>query len=252
MKKAEDRGSKAVLFGIFLVSLLIIFGFGVFVGIDFSFNQEENNNLGKINLLGDKETKINIVAVDDNGNGVSGLLTTQVREGTGLVLVNINDVLADYNTQFSARTAASVAGAYAGVDLSNLDVIYSIETPAQLISGPSAGSAMAVTTASLLQDKEINPNIVITGSVLENGDLGGAGAVIEKAKAAQEAGATLFLVPNNVEGLSYQEEKSCEHYDGNEYCRVTYKASKINGEENLDIKIKQVGNINEAMEIFYL
>src|SRR3990167_5870925 len=99
MKKAEDRGSKAVLFGIFLVSLLIIFGFGVFVGIDFSFNQEENNNLGKINLLGDKETKINIVAVDDNGNGVSGLLTTQVRGGTGLVLVNINDVLANYNTQ---------------------------------------------------------------------------------------------------------------------------------------------------------
>lgn len=35
---------------------------------------------------------------------------TKITPDTGLVLVNINDVLAAYDMQLSARTAASVAG----------------------------------------------------------------------------------------------------------------------------------------------
>src|SRR3989344_4617523 len=100
---------------------------------------------------------IPIVGVNDKGEGVTGKLTVEMKEGTGLVLVNINDVLADYNTQLSARTAAKIASNITGIELNNIDLIYNIKANASAIEGASAGSVMAVATIAALQNKNIKP-----------------------------------------------------------------------------------------------
>ena len=83
-----------------------------------------------------------IVAVEKNGGGVIGKVITTVKPGTGLVLVNINSILAQYDTQYSGRTAAHAAANYTRMNLSNWDVIYTMVIDAQVVEGPSAGGAI--------------------------------------------------------------------------------------------------------------
>ena len=93
-----------------------------------------------------KQNIIPLAAVDSNNKGVIAHLNTEVRNGSGLILVNINDILADYLTQYSARVAAQVAANYSKISIDGLDVIYNIKANATVIGGPSAGAASGTFT----------------------------------------------------------------------------------------------------------
>src|SRR3989344_8199775 len=103
-----------------------------------------------------RTTEMLIAAVDSDGNGVAGKLITTVRPGTGLILVNINDVFAQADTQLSAKIAAKAASNYSSVDLSGLDIIYSIKVNASVVEGPSAGASMAMRVLASLENKPLD------------------------------------------------------------------------------------------------
>jgi PDZ domain-containing secreted protein/CBS domain-containing protein len=65
------------------------------------------------------------------------------------------------------------------------------------VGGPSAGLAYALAVADLLarQDYAAGRTIAATGTIRPDGDVGEVGGVEQKALAAREAGAQLFLVP---------------------------------------------------------
>ncbi len=193
-----------------------------------------------------------VAAVDSRGSGVLGKLVATAKPGTGLVLVNINNVLAQYDTQLSGRTAAKVASNFTKIDLQRWDIIYTIIVDASVIEGPSAGSAMAVSVIAALENKTLNRSVAMTGTISEDGTIGPAGGIKEKARVAKQNGITTFLVAvNQSYETSVKSETECKDINGTNYCEVKRKETKTNIGEELGIDVVEVRNIEEAVGYFF-
>jgi len=241
---------------ILLVLFCIVVTIGIFitgVSIGQVAPRNEEQKLTSLKSIGEKQILSKIVAIDNSGKGASAELLTEIRPGTGLVLVNINNVLADFNTQYSARAAALAAKNYTKIDLSNVDIIFNIETNANVIGGQSAGSTMAISVVAGLLNKTLKPNVIMTGSVEADGKVGEAGAIKEKAMAAKEANATLFLVPpgTSTEAKNYKKERNCGNFEDYEYCEIRYVEDKRNLGKNIDLRIVEISTIEEAAGYFF-
>lgn len=196
-------------------------------------------------------TTINIPAVDNQGNGVVAVLKVQAIPGEDRTLVNINQLLFWVDTQFSIRVAKEVAENITGLDLSQVDLIYTIETNASVIEGQSAGAALTIATIAALQNKTINPNVIITGTINPDGTIGPVGGILPKAQASKNAGATLFLVPKG-QGtqINYRPIQKCEKFGPITYCTTEYKPEKIDISRDVGIEVKEVSDIQEALTYF--
>lgn len=195
--------------------------------------------------------EIKIPAVDNEGNGVVTLLKVDSIPGEGRVLVNINQLFFWVDTQYSIRVARKVAGDFTRMDLSDIDLIYTIETNASLIEGPSAGAAITIATVAVLENKTINPNTMITGTINSDSSVGQVGAIVTKAKAAKDINASLFLVPHGQSvQVSYNPVKKCEKIGPITYCSVEYEQETINVSETAGIVVKEVSNLEEALKYF--
>jgi uncharacterized protein len=192
------------------------------------------------------------LAVDKDGQGLVADLTTEIRGGSGLVLVNINNLIADGNTQYSARVAANVASNYTHVDMSNLDVIFNIKTDASVIGGQSAGSTMTVSVIAGLLNQSLNEGVMMTGSILEDGRVGEAASISAKALAAKGQNASLFLVPKGLEDyeVGYKKGRECGEYGDYEYCRVYYLEDKIYLSDRIGLEIVGVEEIGDVVRYF--
>ncbi len=194
---------------------------------------------------------VKVPAVDDDGNGVSTLLYVQSVPGTGKTLVNIDKLIFWTDTQNSIRTARVVAKAYAGTDVNDYDLIYTISANASVIAGPSAGGALTVATIASLRGEEPNPEVMMTGTINHDGTIGPVGGVAEKAKAAKEIGAKLFLVPaGQSTEVTYVREQNCNDIGITQICNIETKKKTIDVEEESGIPIIEVGNIEDALQYF--
>ena len=194
---------------------------------------------------------INIPAVDDQGHGVITKLKVQALSGEGRTLVNVDNLLFWVDTQFSIRTAKEVAQNITQINLSDVDLIYDIETNASVIEGESAGAALTVATVAAIQNKAVNQSVIITGTINPNGDIGPIGGVIAKAKAAKDVGASLFLVPEGQSiQVNYIPERKCEKIGPITYCTTDYKQEKIDISKDIGIDAKEVSDIQEALKYF--
>ncbi|TLX82818.1 MAG: hypothetical protein E6K98_05465, partial [Thaumarchaeota archaeon] len=110
-------------------------------------------------------------------------ITVQIRDGSGLVLVN-TAVPTGVDFQTSARTAVNVAQKITMVDLSKKDVIFSISSEnsseLQAVDGGSAGGAMTVLLISDISGKPINSKVLMTGTIEPDGSIGKIGGVAQK------------------------------------------------------------------------
>ncbi|MFH0832403.1 MAG: S16 family serine protease [Candidatus Aenigmatarchaeota archaeon] len=205
------------------------------------------------NTTGERSVEMLVPAVNADGNGVAAKLITTVRPGSGSLLVSVNDVLAQYDTQLSGRMAAEVAGNYTGKDMNSYDVIYSIEVNASAIEGPSAGAAMTVSIISALQGMVLNKSVMITGAIYEDGTIGQAGAIYEKMLAAKDNGITTFLIPVN-QSIDYavKRDKKCEMLGKTEYCKINYIHDRSIIGDEINMTVIEVGNIGDAVKYFFL
>jgi uncharacterized protein len=194
---------------------------------------------------------LKVPAVDEDGNGVVTTLLVEAQPGQGRVLTDVNNLLFWVDTQYSIRTAQRVAQNITNVNVSNIDLIYAIETNASLIGGPSAGAALTVATVAALENKSLNQSVMITGTINPDGSIGAVGAVAEKAKASKDVGATLFLVPEG-EGteVNYKPIQRCEKIGPVLYCTTKYQTEEIDISESVDIMVKEVSTVNEALKYF--
>lgn len=194
---------------------------------------------------------MNVPAVDSEGNGVTTILMVESKPGRGGTLVDVDQLLFWVDTQNSIRIAKKVAQEYTKLDLSNIDLIYSIETNASVIGGPSAGAALTVATIAVLENKTLNPNVMITGTINSDGRIGPVGEIVAKAKASKDIGATIFLVPKGQAVQTYyRPEERCEKFGLVTYCTTEYKAEKIDVSKDVGIEVKEVSDIEEALKYF--
>ncbi|MDH5658200.1 MAG: hypothetical protein OEY17_02495 [Nitrosopumilus sp.] len=184
------------------------------------------------------------------------MMTIQVstHEGTGLVLVN-TAIPTGVDFQSSARTAAEVAEKYIGIDLSDTDIIFSItadeDEHLQAVDGQSAGAAMTVLLISSLQNKKLNDDVIMTGTINLDMSIGMVGGIREKSDAAGQYGASIFLVPNK-QGVIFVEECN-ESKTGNfiyKSCSSEQKPLSPITEKQYGMKTIEVSNIEDALLYF--
>jgi len=201
---------------------------------------------------GSTRVKMYLPAVDDKGNGVNTILTVEATRGSGRTLTDIDNLLFWADTQHSIRIARKVAENITGKKMEDYNIVYTIEANASLIGGPSAGAALAVATIAVLEGKKLNENVMITGSINHDGSIGPVSAILEKAKAAKEKGAEIFLVPLlQSRDVVYETSEHCEKFGSTEICTTETKPKKIEVEKEANITIKEVETIKDAMGYFF-
>lgn len=92
--------------------------------------------------------------------------------------------------------------ANAATQLRDADLPVDVRFTTDDIGGPSAGLAFTLTVLDVLTEGDLTggAEIVVTGTIDRNGNVGPIGGVFQKAFAARDAGASVFLVPeSNVE-----------------------------------------------------
>ena len=181
-------------------------------------------------------------------------ITVEIRDGSGLVLVN-TAIPTGVDFQTSAKTAVMIAQKITNVDLSKKDVIFSISSQnnqeLQAVDGGSAGGAMTVLLSSSILGKPLNDKVLMTGTIENDGTIGEIGGVAEKADAAGKYGAKIFLVP---QGQATVEIQSCnEKTDGvftYRSCTAQEKPLSPITEKQYGMKVIEVSNIEQALSYF--
>jgi uncharacterized protein len=204
---------------------------------------------------GEVHIEMTLPAVDNTGQGVTGKLITIVKPGTGRIFFDVTSVLGQPDTQESGRVAAQVAAEYTHLELGSYDIFYTIEVNASVIEGPSAGAAMAIAVAAGMQNISIDPHVVITGIINEDGRIYPVGAIKQKAFAAKQSGATKFLVPSNMSTeFQTSKQKQCkeESFDGMivQKCDITYSPEEVNIGKDVGIDVIEVATIEDAFREF--
>jgi uncharacterized protein len=180
-------------------------------------------------------------------------LTVEVRPGNGKTLTNIEKLLFWIDTQFSIQTARDVAQNITNMDTKDYDLIYSLKTNATLIGGPSAGASLTVATVAALENKTLRSDVMMTGSVNPDGTVGQVGGILEKAKAAKELGAEIFLVPDGQGTQTFLEpQETCTRRGGFTFCQTTYEVVTVNIGQDVGIAVIEVEDIKDALKFFIL
>ena len=251
MKKHEkDHHRKIAILGIGIIFVLMVLASYYFPKGQKTKELTPLTNVTSPNKT--SEVELYIPAVSNEGKGVVTLLRVESLPGKGRVLVNVNNLLFWVDTQQSIRIAKNVAQKVTGVNLSNYDLIYSIESNATLVEGPSAGAAIAIATIASLEGKKINSSVMITGTINPDGSIGPVSGIIPKAKAAKAVGAKVFLVPKGQSvQINYVPEEKCEKIGSITFCTTTYKEEKENVGKVVGIKVVEVSTIYEALKYFF-
>lgn len=198
-----------------------------------------------------RTASLKVPAVDDKGIGISTILKVEAVPGEGRTLTNIDYLLFWVDTQHSIQTAKIVAANMTAADLSSIDLIYTIETQAGVIEGPSAGAALTLATIAVLEDKPLNPDVAITGTINPDGSIGPVGGILEKAKASKDDGVKLFLVPRGQGSQTYYSPvKQCRIIGQISYCTVEYKKQTVDITNEAGIEVREVANVREALKYF--
>ncbi len=248
-----------------LIIIVIIFFLNIFLGLlkgKENFGERfisETKFLGKnadtekrfLKLDNATLVSINLPAVDSEGNGVVTTLTVEAIKGSGRTVVDIESLLFWADTQQSIRMARFVAENFTGTNPSKYDLIYSVNANASLIGGPSAGTAITIATVYALRGEEPRNDVMITGTINHDGTMGPVSGILEKAKAAKEGGATLFLVPLlQSKDIAYETKEHCQSFGYTEICTTETIPKKVDLEEEAGIEVVEVSNIREAVEYF--
>lgn len=212
------------------------------------FNKPAINDKDSLYIDSPTSVTINLPAVNMNNTGVTAFLEIDIRPGTGLVLVNVGNIISNYDTQESMRSAAEIASDYTNKSLENVDIIYNLVANASILEGPSAGAAFAVATVFAIEDEKIRDDVMMTGMINHDFTIGPAGRIKAKAIAAKEAGSELFLVPAG-ESYEYNETEHCSDYGIFEgYCQLEYVPVKI--EDIAGIQVVEVETLGDAVALF--
>jgi len=139
-------------------------------------------------------SSIRIPAVDSNGNGLLTYAELTVVDGNGGIYVDVEPFIS-VETQNSAKTAARVAQQLTGYDLRMKDLLFKVIANTESVDGPSGGNALSLLAYAEFTGKKLREDLSATGTIELDGSIGKIGGVVQKAKAAHDAGITLFLVP---------------------------------------------------------
>jgi uncharacterized protein len=186
------------------------------------------------------EGEIKVFAVTEKEEGMVANLYLFTMPGTGEIAFITSNSLVGKDTQTTGNIAIELAQNKTGVFTNNNNFIFDILANASEVDGPSAGAAMTLLAYSLLSEKQLNPEIGITGTINSDGSVGAVGGIGPKALIASEIGIKLFMIPAG-QAIAYISE------DGKNRSvnLLTY------GPEKLGLKVVEVASIDEVLDYAY-
>ncbi len=147
--------------------------------------------------------KLLALAEDSNEKASGAVADLELRIEPGKQRVFLETFpLTKITTQISMRFAQQVACKELDIDCSDKDFFFTIRALQGVVGGPSAGSAAAVLTASLIGGFPLRNDTAITGTVNSGGIIGPVGSVKEKMEAAAIIGIRRVLVPQGTRELN--------------------------------------------------
>jgi len=199
-----------------------------------------------VNIVAVREVRISPLEV--RYEGVTLKAVVGLKTGNGDIYINTQPIIG-IDLQLSARTAVIVAQNFTGVQLGSTDVFLTItaETQVDVVDGPSAGGAITIAMIAAIENRKINRTVYMTGTINPDGTIGPVGAVLEKALAAAQKGATLFLVPRGQSVATVWKEYTVGLF-------VFRYAERVNIQEYLEeegyhLQIVEVRTIRDAYEL---
>lgn len=151
------------------------------------------------------------LGIDQDEKGVVFPLEVEiVSGGTGALSMDISSVEYEPSFQEAVRDAAAAASAHTGIPTTDKDIIIRLAGDHRQdgslvnVDGSSAGALIAGMIAAGLSDKEINPSVLVTGTISQDGTIGRIGSLEEKTDAAGTFGVETVLVPKSQEFESEQ------------------------------------------------
>ena len=140
--------------------------------------------------------EISMAAVVSENEGGIFVLHVETRPGNGTIYTSINPRIG-FSTQESEQAAVDYAFSQSNVQRKDCDIFFSMrgDFGSNKIDGPSAGGAMSIAVKAAITNRTIRRDVVMTGTISQDGDVGEVGGIIEKALAARNNGAKYILVP---------------------------------------------------------
>lgn len=141
-----------------------------------------------------------LIAVDNSGNGKIYEVKIKLRSGSGDVSAALNNIEFEGDTQSSIRRAWNVAGEYTGVDTEDFDVTVTLVNDYSSllkVEGGSGGAAITLGMIAALKGKEIDGDVLMTGTINLKGEIGSVTKLREKIRTARENGASMVLIPDS-------------------------------------------------------
>lgn len=147
--------------------------------------------------------KLLALAEDSSGDSSGAIADLDLRIEPGKQRVFLETFpLTKITTQISMRFAQQVACKELDIDCSDKDFFFTIRALQGVVGGPSAGSAAAVLTASLIGGFPLRNDTAITGTINSGGLIGPVGGIREKLEAAATSGIRRVLVPQGTQELN--------------------------------------------------
>lgn len=137
---------------------------------------------------------LSVTSFGENYVGNIADLFLEVKPGDGGIFIDTFPIT-KIDTQISTRFAKEIACKHVDFDCDNYDFFYTLRADSSLIGGPSAGSAAAILTVSVLTDLYIDENTSITGTINSGGIIGPVGGLKAKIDTAPSNGITKVLIP---------------------------------------------------------
>ncbi len=255
--------AKEHIFGkrILVLAVVSALAFGIFIGFVL-FGEKtvrvvnevphfEQFDFGRVAYTNSGGAVMFLPAVMRNDTGVSAHVVVTAKQGTGKITANLNNVLVADDTQQSIRMAALVAQEHEGIKADTIDLNYDIYADASTLEGPSAGAAFTVVTIAAIRNATVSTDAMMTGTVNHDGTVGPAGKVIEKAGAAKDAGASVFLVPVGAsKEINYTESEFCHTWGTYNYCQPEFMPEVVDVSIETGITVIEVGTIDDALKYF--
>ena len=90
---------------------------------------------------------------------------------------------------------------------------------------------------------------MMTGTINPNGTIGEVGGILEKATAAKQIGAKIFLVPiGQSTETNYKPQESCVNRGSFQFCTTKFVEVTTNIGQSAGISIIEVGTISDAIK----
>lgn len=155
-------------------------------------NRVVNHTYSDYKVLSTTVYAIGVYEHSDEGDLI--LINIALVPGDGKIFVNVKDIEAGVTFQDYLKTVWSFVNTYTSGKLSRYDLYVHVQGNAEVVEGGSGSVMIALGVLSLLENRSLNKDFIVSGVLDDKGRIGTVMSLREKVKLARKFGFKRFYV----------------------------------------------------------